>query len=284
MLKIALTHDVDRVRKSYQYLTYPVKNLIKLNIESFLYHTKSIFLKEPYWNFDKIIEIENYYDVKSTFFFLNETINFELFNFKNWKLSLGRYKITDTKISSIIKYLDTNGWEISLHGSYNSFNNKHLLKKEKMLLEKILGHPVIGTRQHYLNLNPDTWGIQKSLGFKYDSTYGYNNQIGFKDDKHRPFYPFEDSFTVFPLIIMDSCYMTTKNRWEEFIRLADLAEEKEGILVINWHQRDFNENEFPNHSKVYQNFIEEGKDRNAMFKTLTEYYFDNLDSKNAVSS
>ena len=29
MLKIALTHDVDRVQKTFQYLTYPIKNIIK---------------------------------------------------------------------------------------------------------------------------------------------------------------------------------------------------------------------------------------------------------------
>ena len=69
MLKIALTHDVDRIRKTYQFLTYTLKNIAKLNLSGFYYHASSIFKTNPYWCFPKIIEIENDYKIKSTFFF-----------------------------------------------------------------------------------------------------------------------------------------------------------------------------------------------------------------------
>ena len=42
-----------------------------------------------------ILKIENEYNVKSTFFFLNESIKFDLLNLSNWSKSLGRYKFTD---------------------------------------------------------------------------------------------------------------------------------------------------------------------------------------------
>ena len=272
MIRIALTHDVDRVKKSYQYLSHFIKYLLKGNFRDASYHIKSYFGDEPYWNFEEIISIEEKYEVRSTFFFMNETLKFNLFDKSNWQLSLGRYSLSDPKIIRIIKFLDMNGWEIGLHGSYNSFDDFELMLKEKKILENILGHKVHGIRQHYLNLNNKTWELQKKCGFKYDSTFGYNRKIGFKDDQYLPFHPFDDKFTVIPLVIMDSCYMSTKNNWNEYLNLLDKAEDTNGILVINWHQRDFNEKEFPNHKKIYVKMIEEGLKRGAEFKCLKDYF------------
>jgi len=54
----------------------------------------------------------------------------------------------------------------------------------------------------------------------------------------------------------------------------DTVEEKNGILVINWHQRDFNDKEFPNHKQIYIQMIEEGLKRGADFKCLKDYFID----------
>jgi len=274
MLKVGLSHDVDRISKTYQYLTYPIKSLLKHDAKEFFYHVGSIFKKNPYWCFPEIIRIEREYDVKSTFFFLNETIPFHLFNISNWKLSLGRYKVYDKKVMDIIKYLDQNGWEIGLHGSYNSFNDNKLLMSEKDLLESIIKHSVIGIRQHYLNLNNSTWRIQKELGFKYDTSFGFSNNIGYKDNIFKPFHPFSDNFTVFPMVIMDESFMNTADRIKKLLYLLDITEKNNSILVINWHQRSFNENEFPEYKKAYCDIIEECKKRNAIFKTLKDYYLE----------
>ena len=276
MLKVALTHDVDRIHKTYQYLTHLIKAALNREFHSALYHISSLFNKKPYWNFGEIIEIENEYDVKSTFFFLNESIKFNPFSISNWKLSVGRYNIKSPKIVKIIKWLNKNGWEIGVHGSYNTYENEELLLKEKETLENIVGHEIIGVRQHYLNLNDQTWQIQKKCGFKYDSSFGYRNNIGFKGGKILPFKPLGDNFIVFPLTIMDSCFMNTANRWERFKELVDLAQEKDALLIINWHQRNFNEKEFPGYKSVYEDMIKELKKRNAIFKTLSEFYAENV--------
>jgi len=272
MIKIALTHDVDRVTKHYQYFTHSLKSLSKLQFNRFFYHFYSVFIREPYWNFSEIIEIENIYNVKSTFFFLHETIGFDFFDKNNWKLSLGRYRLTKPQITEIIEWLDKNGWEIGLHGSFISFKNKNLLLKEKELLEKIVGHEVIGIRQHYLNLDENTWKIQKEIGFKYDSSFGYTKDIGYKDNQYNHFFPLNDEFVVFPLVIMDNCFMKKQKKWDEFFKIIDIAEKKDSLLVINWHQRVFNNNEFPEYKEAYIRIIEECKMVNAKFVTLKDYY------------
>jgi len=231
---------------------------------------KSISLKRPYWTFEKLIDIENGFGVRSTFFFLNESIRLNPISLKSYKLSLGRYSIFHPEIVKMIKFLDENGWEIGVHGSYNSFRYLHLLRKEKEDLEKILGHKVIGIRQHYLNLNDNTWALQEQLGFKYDSSWGFTNEIGFKENQFLPFYPTNSNFKVIPLTIMDTCFMSKSNRWEEYERLLDLCEEKDAVMVINFHQHVFSKYDFPGYTNAYINLIEKALKRNARFLKLCQ--------------
>ena len=76
-----------------------------------------------------------------------------------------------------------------------------ILKKEKESLEQILDHKVLGIRQHYLNMNDKTWGIQYDAGFMYDSSLGFTDKIGFKGSKTGPFHPLNNDFLEIPLAI-----------------------------------------------------------------------------------
>ena len=269
MLKIALSHDVDRVYKTYQYATHLAKAALSGKLNKMLYQILSLFKKNPYWTFDEIIRIENKFDVKSTFFFLNESIRFNPFSVLNWKLSLGRYDIESRKIVEIVRWLDKNGWEIGVHGSYNSYKDEHLLLKEKMVLERIVGHPVLGVRQHYLNLNNRTFSIQQKCGFKYDSSWGFTNDIGFKDSRYLPFNPFECEFKVIPLTLMDSCFMTKAEKWKQYERLLDQCESSGAVMVINFHNHVFTKYEFSGYHEAYIQLIERALERKAKFITLS---------------
>lgn len=274
MINVILTHDVDRIRKTYQYFTHPIKVLRKEGFVEFVKHILSSFSqRKPYWGFNVVLDIETKYNVKSTFFFLNETIKPSL-NPKSWLLSLGRYKIIEKKVVDIIKYLDKNGWEVGVHGSYDSFQNKDLLKSEKETLEKIVGHSVKGIRQHWLNLNEQTWQLQKRAGFKYDSSFGFNKCSGFKEDRYKPFYPIngDNSFIEFPMVIMDTPFFNEKNRWELFEKYAAIADMHNSYLIINFHTNNFSELDFPLYKSTYIELIEKLKEKNACFMTMEEAY------------
>lgn len=284
MLRVALTHDVDRVHKSHQYLTHSLRSLKRRDFRQFSYHVISLFRTNPYWNFPRIIAIENDHAVKSTFFFLNETMKFRLLPASNWKLSMGRFDIEAEMIKEMIVWLDRNGWEIGLHGSYNSFKDPELLRREKKTLEDILGHDVIGTRQHYLNLDGnETWKIHRKLGLKYDSSWGHTCDIGFKDNRCRPFRPLEDDFLVVPVVVMDQCFMSAGNRWQRLRQILDECEQHDSIFVICWHQCVFNEREYPGFTKSYERIIDACAERNATFVTLSEVYMDSV-SRNGLDS
>lgn len=272
MLKISLTHDVDRTQKTYQYFSGFAKSLLRANLSDALYHITSPLKKEPYWCFYDIADLEKSFGLRSTFFILDESIRFNPLKPSTFALAVGRYDMFEPKIQEAIKYLDSNGWEIGLHGSFLSYNNKMLLGKEKSRLESIVGHTVVGTRQHHLNLDDTTWKIQEELGFLYDSTLGSNYDIGFVDERINPFHPNRTKFTVFPLSLMDVCFMPIKAKWERFNVLLDEVEEKDAVLVVNFHHRVYNDREYPGYKAAYIRIIETALKRNAEIAPLINFY------------
>jgi len=268
---VCLTHDVDRVKKTYQYFTHSIK---RRSLKPFLTFFDE---KEPYWQFDTIMNLEKKHDVRSTFFFLNESQRFRLLSRSSWVESLGRYNIQSLAVKTIIRKLDAGGWEIALHGSINSFDNISLLGKEKFFLEAIVGHSIKGIRQHWLNLDiPKTWQMHKDLGLVYDTSFGKKYKVGFKNVICHPFRPFKDAFMVFPLAIMDSFLFENPfepgRALEKMKKIIKIAMNAGGLLTVLWHQSVFSEKDFPGYSKFYEILIEECITRNAWFGTCSEVY------------
>ncbi len=276
MIRVCLTHDVDRVRKTYQYFTKTAKAIAKGRLSrAWKMVTRGFGETSPYWGFDIVIDIENHYGVKSTFFFLEESAKVQPLSPKSYKIALGRYHVNEPRVAKMMQYLDTHGWEIGLHGSYYSYDNPELLKREKTAIEEVLGHKIIGVRQHYLNWNENTWRYQKEAGFKYDSTWGYTRDIGFKDGKVIPFQPFSNNdFREIPLTIMDSCFADTENRWERLEEIIAEIDRQDAVLVINFHTNNFDEVEFPEYKKNYIRLIETLQTKGARFMTMQETYAD----------
>ena len=269
---VCLSHDVDRVKKTFQFFTHFLKRLKNMDPGAAIYHMRSLSQSSHYWNFDEIMEIEHRLGIRSTFYFLNETYPFHPLKISSWRLSLGYYDLFEPNLQSVIRQLDNEGWEVGLHGSYLSFKDLSLLKKEKSDLENIVGHQVLGVRQHYLKLDQQTWERQSQAGFLYDASFGFTDDIGFRESRFHPFKPLLNrDFLAVPLALMDSCLMRKANPLKEAIKLIDLAEEKCACLVLNWHQQIFNENEFPGYKKMYMILIDECMRRKARFCTIRQY-------------
>jgi len=271
-LKVCLTHDIDRVYKTYQYLTKDMRRgrLGKLS---------SLFRKKnPYWMFDEMAELETKYGATSTIFFLHETLKFNPLKPKEWKLAAGRYSLRDPDVSKTIRRFHKDGWEIGLHGSYYSYMNPELLQMEKSILEDELGYEVTGIRQHYLNLvEPETWKYQKEAGFSYDASLGRTDGIGYKDERIHPFSDPESGMFVIPLTLME-CYLFAEAGYDKqkalklAIQWMDHAEKHGCMYTILWHQRMFNEDESPGYRWVYEEILKEAVTRNAEFLTCKDIY------------
>jgi peptidoglycan/xylan/chitin deacetylase (PgdA/CDA1 family) len=280
---LVLTHDVDRVYKTYQYLPSIINSLKELNISKLAYHLHSLLFKHgrnnPYWTFDSMCELEESLGVKSSYYFLNERGKHNPFSLRSWILYRGVYDIESQPVKEVIRQLYKQKFEIGVHGSYNSYNNPALLQSEKDILESIIETPIRGIRQHFLNYdNSCTANNHLQCGFGYDSTLGFSPEVGMGFSRGTCF-PFPimlpdlriSSVIEIPLIIMDIAVKMPVDVIE-CLNLLNQVEKYSGVLTILWHTRVFNRQEYPRMIPIYEEIIRQARARNAWIATAEEVY------------
>jgi hypothetical protein len=265
---LCLTHDVDRPYKTwFQGLYYATK-------ENPRYHLSSVLSSaRPYWQFDRVTELEDRLGVRSAFYFLDEPSQLqvrtprELLEVHHLADHLGRYDVTAPEISALVRRLDDSGWEVGLHGSSTSYRDAARLRDETRTLERQVGHRILGGRQHYLNLDvPRTWRYQADAGLRYDTSLGSSTEYGF-DHGYHPKRPFDDDFVVFPLTLMECALPDPATRfeaaWRVCDRLLEEAADNGAVMTVLWHPRYFNPVEFEGYGRLYRRLIEAALERGA---------------------
>lgn len=237
---VCLTHDIDVI------YPYPSKLGVAVGAAKSLKHGQiknalkipfyNISKKwNPWWNFKDIMALEEKYDAKSSFYFLTLNKGDLDFNF-----------VIDDLEHEIGNIVD-NGWEVGLHGGHNAYNNLDEIEDKKKRMEKVLGKKVVDYRNHFLKFKvPDTWELLSEAGFKYDTTFGYADCVGFRNGMCHPFRPFnldtgkEVDILEVPLNIMDCTlfdYMKLDfdKAWDITKMLIDTVEKYKGVITILWH-------------------------------------------------
>jgi len=240
---VCLTHDVDEI---YPPLNHTVLSSLKclkgLNFRGFKrqvswkVHGKE---KSPYRNFKAIMDLEEEYGARSSFYFLATNADITRF----------RYNIED--LENELGQIKDRGWEVGLHGGYYAFNNLEEILREKNRLEQELDKKVIGYRNHYLRFQvPDTWEKLAKAGFGYDTTLGYSEMVGFRNGMCHPFMPYnlradrEINILEIPMAIMDDTLFESVQSYERALmltkRLIDTVALYNGVICLNWHSESFN--------------------------------------------
>ena len=272
---ICLTHDVDEIYPplSHTLLSslHYMKNLNFNGLKDQLFWKYKGKEFSPYWNFKEIVALEGKYGAKSSFYFLATDKDIRRF----------RYNIED--LENELGFIVDKGWEVGLHGGYYAYNNLEEMKKEKKRLEGVINKSIIGYRNHYLRFKvPDTWELLAKAGFKYDTTFGYSDAVGFRNGMCHPFMPFnlntnkEIDILEIPLIIMDGALFGSvksfEEAWEITKRLIDSVEEYNGVLTLLWHSNNFNCTFKENWVKFYMKILEYGYEKNAWITSEEEIY------------
>ena len=272
---LCLTHDVDRVRKTYQCLYYAL-------IERDPSHLEPLLRGEnPYWQFDSILALERDLGVRSSFYFLNEKSLLEdkgicdWIRPKAWSL-YSYYNLTSKDVVDVLRRIEDAGWEVGLQGSYDSFREPDRLEQEKEVLDELTDGPVVGGRQHYLNMEfPNTWRTQRRVGLQYDSTLGSGTEFGF-DYGYEVYHPFGGEFTVFPLTMMDQAVMASGDNVDDIKasceRVLQEAADNAAVMTIDWHQRTFDPNDFPGYGDVYEFVVHRALELGAWVGPVAEAY------------
>jgi len=98
----------------------------------------------------------------------------------------GCYELKYKKIQKLLKYIDSRGHKIGVHGSYQTYQDKEKTKLQKNMLDDALNglgisQKVVGNRQHYLRWDSSiTPSVLEYAEFEYDTTGSYANRPGFR--------------------------------------------------------------------------------------------------------
>jgi len=197
---------------------------------------------EDFWiQFARYMEIEK--GLPSTFFF----IPFKKMAGKKLsgpapKLRESKYDISDIK--SYVRYLISQGCEIGLHG-IDAWLDSENGRREFDKIHQETGNLDIGVRMHWLYFQGQSPMHLEKAGFLYDSTYGYNNTVGFKGGTTQVFRPLGvERLLELPLQIQDTALfysgrmgLEEDSAFELCRTIVSINLMYGGVLVINWHHR-----------------------------------------------
>ena len=217
MQYIFLSHDVD-----WRLQGPPIEHILerKDRFEQELFeNTKP---ENLYRNIPEYMEIEEKFDVRSTFFFRTFYENGNLLDYED-----------------DIKQLQKLDWEIGLHMDPSSINDLDKIRLEKEKLESISGKQIIGNRVHYLNYNSELPEKLEKLGFSYDSSLRHSKNI---IDEKEMGYSRINGIIEFPVTLMDAYLFTHMKIQEdgiipEFQKTLDLGRSlsENNVISVIWH-------------------------------------------------
>lgn len=271
--KFVPTHDVDRPSVL---LGFGHRPQVQRFIGDILYRKDSIaffnrskisvellrhgFKGEWKYTFDRIMQMSELQNVKSTFFFMTPKKSPNKYD--------GLYIIEHPDIINLIKHIKERGHDIGVHPSYESFNRPEIIKENADGLYKVLRKigidEKIGGRQHYLRWEAvTTWQAYEDAGLVYDTTLSFEDNIGFRCGVCYDYSCFNLKtrkmlrLREYPLISMDGTafYEMGLSREEvvdRVTRLKLICKKYSGNFVVLWHNDKFIEGTM---LKAYQEIL-----------------------------
>jgi len=227
-------------------------------------------IADDFWlQFKQYMEIEK--DLKSTFF---------LIPFKNRagcntsdqdaKRRAAPYDITDIK--SEVQYLMSLGREVGVHG-IDAWCDSEKGARELDRVAKATGESDIGIRIHWLYFCARSFQTLEKAGFSYDSSFGYNDAVGYRPGTTQVFLPLSvEKLLELPLHIQDTALfypkrmgLTEAQALEVCKKIVRNASKYGGVLTMNWHHRSLAPERL--WGGFYINLLEEIKAKNVWFAT-----------------
>jgi hypothetical protein len=102
------------------------------------------------------------------------------------------FRGAEQRIGDVMRTLRAEGFEIGLHGSYESSRTPGVLERERATLETATCAPIEATRQHFLHWDVRwTPRLQEQAGLRADSSLGFNRTVGFRAGTSLPFRQFD---------------------------------------------------------------------------------------------
>ncbi len=195
-----------------------IRSLGGIVIDFFSFKIKRLFKRtivllgikrDPYDNFQELIEKHNQYNTNAIFFFLFS-------DYSNYDKNIS---VNNTKFRSLVKSIADYS-KVSLMASYDSFDKIEVLKKERFRLIDLIKRPVKEVRLRYNRIDiPDSCKNLVNAEFTNDYSMGYYLHPGFRAGTCTPFYFYDISFEIqLPLKMNPFCvedYSLVKYKTQE---------------------------------------------------------------------
>jgi hypothetical protein len=147
-------------------------------------------------------------------------------------------------IADRIRSLASAGCDVGVHG-IDAWLDSSRGAKERDAVSCVTGTPGTGVRMHWLFFDDQSPERLEHAGFAYDSTFGYNETVGFRAGTLQAFRPLTaKQLLELPLHVMDTALfypshlnLTPDAAMRMVLPLVDEAERHGGALTINWHDR-----------------------------------------------
>jgi hypothetical protein len=149
-----------------------------------------------------------------------------------------------SEIHAELSGLARTGTELAVHG-IDAWRDADAGRAEIDQLTAVTGLSSAGVRMHWLYYGADSPRQLEAAGFAYDSTWGYNDAIGYRAGTSQSFkLPGTQGLMELPLSIMDSALfyptrmgLERRDAMQRCLPLIANAQRFGGTLVINWHDR-----------------------------------------------
>jgi peptidoglycan/xylan/chitin deacetylase (PgdA/CDA1 family) len=220
---------------------------------------------DPNWRFAEIAAEENAHDARSTFFLMAG---------HGHRADGAAPEAYDRLRQQLVETLLETGSEVGLHGSYLAAEDLDRLARERLLLAQLDG-PLIGHRYHYLRVDPHrNLAPLAGIGFRYDTTLGFPDALGFRAGIAHPFRPWDFArdrpadLVEVPLAVMDATLaeeryagLSAADAKPRVVSLLDWAAEHGGAFSILWHPERFDGPSARGWDRLYFELIEAVRER-----------------------
>jgi len=293
---VCLTHDVDAVssysprqslraiQKQLLHGGSPIE-IIKAFLRAGINLARAGIKRDPLHFFERWLGLEKEVGSHSTFFFWPGWRNVAKHHHTDCTYELFDPVVFDNQkctVAEMIREIDRQGWEIGLHPSWYSFDDADELKRQKDSLEQALGKEVISIRQHHLHYDIRvTPAVQAQAGFLYDSSLGFNDNIGFRFGTSYPWHLYDLKaekklpLKEIPLIVQDGA-MLDQNKglrldedtaFQYVHQITETLEKVGGVLTLLWHPDKII---FPDWWQLYQRTLKYLQQKDPWFACLRE--------------
>jgi peptidoglycan/xylan/chitin deacetylase (PgdA/CDA1 family) len=220
------------------------------------------------------MELEEKVGARSTFFFIpfKNRMGDKLTG-KGAKMRAAKYDVTD--IQDTIKKLVNNGFEAGVHG-IDAWHDPAGARAEKARITEASGQSDVGIRMHWLYYNQDTHRILEEAGYTYDTTFGYNDAVGYRAGTTQIFKPISvNNILELPLNIQDTALfnprhmsLTKAAAWHLVDDLISKTMVHGGVLTVLWHDRSLSPERL--YEDFYIKLLDELKSKNVWFATAID--------------